>query len=79
MTSTTLVGTDARAAAVLPPRGMLRSLRVRNYRIHSTANLVSITGTWMQVVAQNWMVLELTGSTTALGASVGLQALPTVC
>lgn len=78
MTSTTLVGTDARAAAVLPPRGMLRSLRVRNYRIHSTANLVSITGTWMQVVAQNWMVLELTGSTTALGASVGLQALPTV-
>ncbi len=78
MTSTTLVGADARAAAVPAPRGMLRSLRVRNYRIHSAANLVSITGTWMQVVAQNWMVLELTGSTTALGASVGLQALPTV-
>ena len=54
------------------------ALRIRNYRLHSLANLVSITGTWMQVVAQNWMVLELTGSTTALGASVGIQALPTV-
>jgi len=66
------------ADALVRPSGTFAALRVRNYRLHSLANLVSITGTWMQVVAQNWMVLELTGSTTALGASVGIQALPTV-
>lgn len=71
-----------RRASIRLPRpsgdGMFRALTVRNYRLHSAANLVSITGTWMQIVAQNWMVLELTGSSAALGASVGLQAVPSI-
>ena len=39
---------------------------------------MSITGTWMQVVAQNWLVLRLTGAATAVGVTVALQALPSV-
>jgi MFS family permease len=50
-----------------------RSLRVHNYRLYFCAQLVSMSGTWMQSVAQNWLVLELTGSGVALGVTVGLQ------
>lgn len=42
------------------------------------AGLVSVTGTWMQVVAQNWLVLRLTGEARAVGVTVALQALPSV-
>jgi MFS family permease len=55
-----------------------RALRVRNYRLYALGNLVSITGTWMQLVAQNWLVLRLTGSGTALGVTIALQAIPGV-
>lgn len=37
---------------------------------------VSLVGTWMQIVAQSWLVLELTGSGTAIGVVVALQSLP---
>jgi MFS family permease len=53
-----------------------RSLRVRNYRLYFAGQLVSMTGTWMQWVAQGWLVLELTGSGTAVGAVTALQFLP---
>ncbi len=53
-----------------------RSLRVRNFRIYFIAQLVSVSGTWMQSVAQAWLVLRLTGSGVALGIVVGLQFLP---
>ncbi|MCZ3389102.1 MAG: MFS transporter [Actinomycetia bacterium] len=54
-----------------------RSLRVRNYRLYATGQLLANTGVWMQRVAQDWLVLELTdGSATALGITVGLQFLP---
>ena len=55
-----------------------RSLRVRNYRLFVAGQLVSVTGTWMQTVAQNWLVLTLTGSGVALGVTVALQFLPTL-
>jgi MFS family permease len=55
-----------------------RALQVRNYRLYALGNLVSITGTWMQLVAQNWLVLRLTGSGTALGVTIALQAIPGV-
>lgn len=57
---------------------MLRALRHRGYRLFVGAGLVSVTGTWMQVVAQNWLVLRLSGRVTAVGAVVALQALPSV-
>ena len=54
------------------------ALRVRNYRLFATGSLVSNTGTWMQRVAQDWLILTLTGSAGALGLTTGLQFLPIV-
>ncbi|MGH3498517.1 MAG: MFS transporter [Nocardioidaceae bacterium] len=54
-----------------------QALHVRNYRIYATGALVSNVGTWMQRVAQDWLVLQLTGqSGVALGITTGLQFLP---
>ena len=54
-----------------------RSLHVRNYRLFAAGQMVSNTGTWMQRVAQDWLVLQLTGnSAAALGITTGLQFLP---
>jgi MFS family permease len=53
-----------------------QALAVRNYRLYWTGGLVSNTGTWMQRVAQDWLVLELTHSGSALGITTGLQFLP---
>jgi MFS family permease len=44
-----------------------RSLRHRNYRLYITGQLISVCGTWMQQVAQSWLVYRLTGSATLLG------------
>jgi MFS family permease len=60
------------------PAGMFRSLRVRNYRLYAGGQLVSLTGTWMQRVAQDWLVLELTNSGTALGIVTALQFGPSL-
>ena len=62
----------ARSAAA----STFRSLRVRNYRLFFAGQLVSLTGTGMQTVAQGWLVLSLTGSGVALGVTVALQFLP---
>src|SRR3954451_7619370 len=58
--------------------GMFRSLKVRNYRLYSAGQLVSLTGTWMQRVAQDWLVLDLTNSGTALGVITALQFGPSL-
>ncbi|WP_246215120.1 MFS transporter [Modestobacter muralis] len=55
-----------------------RSLRVPNYRTFFTGHAVSVTGTWMQRVAQDWLVLELSDSAFAVGIATALQALPTL-
>jgi MFS family permease len=53
------------------------SLANRNFRLFAAGQLVSNTGTWMQRVAQDWLVLSLTaGSGTALGITTALQFLP---
>ncbi len=52
------------------------SLRIRNFRLYFIAQLISVSGTWMQSVAQAWLVLHLTGSGVDLGLVVGLQFLP---
>jgi len=54
-----------------------RSLRVRNYRLFAGGQMISNTGTWMQRVAQDWLVLQLSdNSAVALGITTGLQFLP---
>ncbi|MGW2070631.1 MFS transporter [Streptomyces sp. NPDC001953] len=55
---------------------MFSSLRVRNYRLFFLGQVVSNTGTWMQRIAQDWLVLSLTGSSTAVGVTTALQFLP---
>jgi MFS family permease len=56
---------------------MFGSLRTRNYRLFATGQVVSNTGSWMQRVAQDWLVLSLThNSGTALGITTGLQFAP---
>lgn len=57
-------------------RILVRSLRHRNFRLFWLGQLVSLIGTWMQTVAQAWLVLELTGSSLKLGIVVSLQFLP---
>ena len=59
--------------------GTFRSLRVRNYRVYASANLVSLTGTWMQRIGQDWLVLQLSGDDgVALGLVTALQFGPTL-
>ncbi len=54
-----------------------RALSNRNYRLYAAGGVVSNTGTWMQRVAQDWLVLQLTANSgTALGITTGLQFLP---
>jgi len=53
-----------------------RAFKVRNFRLYATGAIISNVGTWMQRVAQDWLVLELTHSGTALGIVTGLQFLP---
>ncbi|GAA2548000.1 MULTISPECIES: MFS transporter [Streptomyces] len=55
---------------------MFSSLRVRNYRLFFLGQVVSNIGTWMQRIAQDWLVLSLTGSATAVGITTALQFLP---
>jgi len=56
--------------------GLFRSLRNRNYRLFAAGQVVSNTGTWMQRIAQDWLVLTITHSGTALGIVTALQFLP---
>jgi MFS family permease len=56
---------------------MFRALTHSNYRLYAAGGVVSNTGTWMQRVAQDWLVLQLTANSgTALGITTGLQFLP---
>jgi MFS family permease len=55
---------------------MFSSLKVRNYRLFFAGQVVSNIGTWMQRIAQDWLVLSLTGSATAVGFTTALQFLP---
>jgi MFS family permease len=45
----------------------LRALRYRNFRLFTSGQLISLIGTWMQTVAQSWLVYRLTGQATMLG------------
>jgi MFS family permease len=52
------------------------ALAIPNYRRYIAGQSVSLIGTWMQMAAQSWLVLSLTGSATTLGVIVALQTLP---
>lgn len=56
--------------------GGFRALRVRNYRLYWSGQLVSMTGTWVQTTAQALLVLQLTSSPLAVGLVAAFQFLP---
>jgi MFS family permease len=62
--------------AVFAPRKTTASLRHRNYRLYFFGQLISVIGTWMQTVAQSFLVLELTHSGTQLGLTSAARFLP---
>ncbi|HEX3409103.1 MAG TPA: MFS transporter [Candidatus Binataceae bacterium] len=53
-----------------------RALRHRNFRLYFFGQLTSLTGTWMQTVAQSWLVLQLTNSALMLGLVTFANYLP---
>lgn len=61
-------------ASRVPP--MFRALRHRNYRLFFVGQLLSLTGTWMQSVAQGWLVLRLSDSPALLGLVAAAASLP---
>jgi MFS family permease len=52
------------------------SLQVRNFRLYYIGQVISTSGSFMQSIAQDWLVLKLTGSGTALGIVTALQYMP---
>jgi MFS family permease len=52
------------------------SLQIPNFRRYFAGQLVSISGNWMQMIAEIWVVLSLTGSGVAVGVTTSLQFLP---
>lgn len=52
------------------------ALAVPNYRRYMSGQAISLTGTWMQMTAQAWLVLTLTHSSTWLGIIIALQTIP---
>ncbi|WP_433167599.1 MFS transporter [Kribbella sp. CA-247076] len=59
-------------------RETFSALEVRNFRLLVSGLLVSSTGGWIQRIAQDWLVLTITGSATAVGITTALQFLPTL-
>jgi MFS family permease len=58
------------------PGSIFAALRHRNFRLFITGQFTSLCGTWMQVVAQGWLVLQLTNSAFAVGLVTALGSLP---
>jgi MFS family permease len=57
-------------------RRSFSSLEIPNYRRYFAGQLVSLSGNWMQIVAEMWLILQLTGSGVAVGVTSALQFLP---
>jgi MFS family permease len=57
-------------------RRTFHSLRIRNFRLYFLGQVVSGTGTWLQFVAQSWLVLSLTHSALAVGITLAIQFTP---
>ncbi|MGW0710822.1 MFS transporter [Streptomyces sp. NPDC002643] len=63
-------------AAPTRRRDTFSSLKIRNYRLYAAGAVVSNTGTWFSRIAQDWLVLSLTGSSFAVGITTAMQFLP---
>ena len=57
-------------------QSVFAALRHRNFRLFIIGQFISLCGTWMQVIAQGWLVLQLTDSAFAVGLVTALGSLP---
>jgi MFS family permease len=64
------------AEAIRQPRGAFAALTSRSYRIYLCGQSLANTGTWMQSIAQDWLIYDLTHSSTCVGLTMALQFLP---
>jgi MFS family permease len=64
------------AETIRPPGGAFAALSSRSYRIYLMGQSLANTGTWMQSIAQDWLIFDLTHSSTAVGITMALQFLP---
>lgn len=71
-------GTQAAPSATSRLPSTFSALRHRNFRLWFIGQTLSLVGTWMQSVAQGWLVFQLTGSEFALGAVSFIGTLPTL-
>jgi MFS family permease len=55
---------------------LTRAFRHRNYQLFFSGQLISLTGTWMQMVAESWLVYRLTGSSALLGVAAFASQIP---
>jgi MFS family permease len=55
---------------------LTRAFRHRNYQLFFSGQLISLTGTWMQTVAESWLVYRLTGSSALLGVAAFASQIP---
>jgi len=58
------------------PKRLFAALAVPNFRLYLAGQAISLPGTWMQIVAQSWLVLQLTRSGALLGLVAAAQFLP---
>src|ERR671917_332659 len=70
--------THARTPQTNRAGGMFRALGHRNFRLFFAGAFLSNAGTWMQTVAQSWLVLQLTDSGTWLGVDTFMATAPGV-
>src|SRR6202046_5105842 len=64
------------AEALRPTGGAFAALTSRSYRIYLAGQSLANTGTWMQSIAQDWLIYDLTHSSTCVGVTMALQFLP---
>ena len=62
----------------LSQRNSFRSLRHRNFRLVWSAGLISNVGSWAQIIAQDWLVWELTHSSLAISVAATIQMIPSM-
>src|SRR5207248_2147675 len=55
---------------------VFRALRARNYRLYFSGQLVSLIGTWMQIIGQSWLVFKMTGKGLDVGILSAMQFTP---
>ncbi|HWR01297.1 MAG TPA: MFS transporter [Chlorobaculum sp.] len=54
------------------------AFRSRNFRLYFIGQIISMIGTWLQMVAQGWLVLEMTGSAFWVGVTAAASTIPTL-